>query len=546
MYAGHMPALSLLRTLKTLFLRLDGLAFAFAKSQKLNEIRLAKDALRRRFVSDCAGSVVLLFGLTLIPLMGFVGGAIDYANAYNTRSKLQSALDAAARAVGRKMDEGAGQDGAKATGMDVLKANLGDDFPAGYSADFDIQLDTVTATGGLNVDTYILGVLGIDHFPVAVSSTINIAAGTYEVALVLDNSGSMAGSKIADLRTAATSLTNILYANQHSSDHVMMSLVPFAASVNVGTQYANASWMDTIGRSSIHAEHFDSAVTRWDMFNALSNASWRGCVEVRPAPHDVTDTTPTAGDDNSYFVPLFAPDEPDTSGYLNSYISDEEGSCDPDTSEGDGHERQSRTCKYSGENADTSLNYGTRRGPNHMCDSQPIRPLTNNSSAIVDAIEDMNAYGGTNIHDALMWGWRTLSPAAPFDEGKPYDDSDNTKIMILMSDGANWHSSRSNHNQSWYTAYGYHTEDRLGSPSGATSALRSTMNVRTAQACTNAKTAGILIYTVALEVSDSTTIGMLRDCATSPGRFFELDDSGNLEAVFEAIANEISKLRIAD
>ena len=43
------------------------------------------------------------------------------------------------------------------------------------------------------------------------TSIVNIAGGTFEVALVLDNSGSMSGSRISDLKTATKNLTNILF-----------------------------------------------------------------------------------------------------------------------------------------------------------------------------------------------------------------------------------------------------------------------------------------------------------------------------------------------
>ena len=208
-------------------------------------------------------------------------------------------------------------------------------------------------------------------------------------------------------------------------------------------------------------------------------------------------------------------------------------------------ERQSRSCKYDGEDADIGLAFGSRRGPNHLCDSEPIQALTDNSGEISTAINAMEAYGGTNIHEAVMWGWRLLSPGEPFTEGEPYTQENHTKIIILMSDGQNWHGSLSTHNESWYSAYGYHAEDRLNSPSGSTDTLRATMNERTAQACVNAKGAGIVIYALALEISDETTEDMLRECASGASRFFTVDDSDALDDVFQAIAEEISKLRIS-
>ncbi|MCK5495755.1 MAG: hypothetical protein KAI80_05040, partial [Hyphomicrobiaceae bacterium] len=160
-----------------------------------------------------------------------------------------------------------------------------------------------------------------------------------------------------------------------TSDKVAMSVVPFSGSVKVGTQYATAAWMDQTGQSSIHKEHFDSNVTRWQLFSALNNVSWAGCVETRPTPNDVTDTPATGGD--TMFVPLFAPDEPNKSGYKNSYISDDKGNCPSGTSRGSNDVRQRRTCKYNGENASTSNVGATRKGPNHMCDSQALTTLTN-------------------------------------------------------------------------------------------------------------------------------------------------------------------------
>ena len=328
--------------------------------------------LGRKFGADRSGAVILLFGLTLIPIMGFVGGAIDYANAYNVRSKLQNALDSAALAAGRELFTSANESNAQLAAMKVLDLNLGPDFPAGLTVNFSFTGDVVTATADVDVKTYILGILGIDIFPVGAMSTINISGGTFEVAMVLDNSGSMAGNKMSNLKNAAEDLVDILFSNQSSSEYITIGLAPFAATVNVGTQYANASWMDQTGASSIHSENFDTNVTRWDRFNALNNVSWGGCVEVRPSPHDVDDTPPTGGD--SMIVPLFAPDEPDKNGYYNNYLDDDDGSCS--VSGGSNYNRQRRSCKYDGENANTSLSNGTRKGPNHLCDSPPLQTLT--------------------------------------------------------------------------------------------------------------------------------------------------------------------------
>ncbi|MEM8744474.1 MAG: TadE/TadG family type IV pilus assembly protein, partial [Pseudomonadota bacterium] len=380
-----------------------------------------------RFRKDRAGAVALLFGLTVIPVIAFAGGAIDYANAYRLRVKLQNALDSATLAVGREVDAGTNSGVARQVGVDVLSANLGSGFPAGYAAEFSIDGTMVTGTASLDVPTYLLGVIGRDQFNIGTTSIVNVSNGTIEVALVLDNSGSMGGAKIADLRDAARSLTEILFAAQRDTSGVSIGLVPFAGAVNVGTQNANARWMDTTGQSSIHFENFDSrARTRLQLFNAMRNTSWGGCVEVRPSPHDVTDSPPSGGD--SQFVHYFAPDEPDgrdsrnSSSYTNNYLNDDGGSCGRPPNNETQEQAQEKTCKYNNASSNSSS-----RGPNYRCTSQPILPLSENEGEIVGAINRMGANGMTNIHDALMWGWRVLSPGEPFTEGRSYNDATNRK-----------------------------------------------------------------------------------------------------------------------
>jgi Flp pilus assembly protein TadG len=496
-----------------------------------------------RFAADRSGAIVLLFGLTLVLILGFVGGAIDYANAYRYRAKIQNTLDSAALAAGREIDVGSSNSTAKQVAQDVFKANLGPGYVSSASMNLDIDDGVVTANADLNVDTQILGVLGISQFQVGATSKVNVSGGTFEVALVLDNSGSMSGSRISDLKTASVSLTDILFGAKTTSNRVSMSVVPFSASVNVETQHSTAAWMDQTGQSSIHKEHFDSNVTRWQMFSALNNVSWAGCVETRPTPNDVTDTPATGGD--TMFVPLFAPDEPNKSGYKNNYISDDNGNCPEGTSGGTNDTRQRRTCKYYGENASTSNTGATRKGPNHMCDSQSLTTLTNTKSTVQSAINSMVAKGYTNIHHGIMWGWRSLSPDAPLDEGKPYNEPYHAKIMIVMTDGANTFPTSSKHNQSWYSSYGFHKQGRLGASSNSTSSMRSAMNGKTALSCTNAKAAGIIIYTIAFSISDPTTVNMLRDCATSPAYALTINNGSALVATFEAIAHDINKLRIS-
>ena len=54
-----------------------------------------------RFFSDRRGGVAPMFALCLIPLIGFVGAAVDYSHANSLKAKLQAALDATALAMAK-------------------------------------------------------------------------------------------------------------------------------------------------------------------------------------------------------------------------------------------------------------------------------------------------------------------------------------------------------------------------------------------------------------------------------------------------------------
>src|SRR6478735_10609289 len=52
--------------------------------------------LLRSFRRDARGNIAVTFGLAAIPLIGFVGAAVDYTRANNARSAMQAALDSTA------------------------------------------------------------------------------------------------------------------------------------------------------------------------------------------------------------------------------------------------------------------------------------------------------------------------------------------------------------------------------------------------------------------------------------------------------------------
>jgi hypothetical protein len=90
------------------------------------------------------------------------------------------------------------------------------------------------------------------------------------------------------------------------------------------------------------------------------------------------------------------------------------------------------------------LNARMQQGPNASC-PPALMPLTNNRTPLDTLVANLRTYGsgGTNTAEGLAWAWRAISPGAPFDEGRPYTDRENRKIIVLMTDGANFVSTQS-------------------------------------------------------------------------------------------------------
>jgi Flp pilus assembly protein TadG len=518
----------------------------------------------RRLIRDERGAVLPMFTVAVVSLLLVTAVGIDYGNALVTKQKLISAADAAALAVGA--EPGLTQDEANAKGEAFIRAHYPDtDF--GDLIDFSVvptgsKVDvTVTA----RIPTTFLKVAAIDTLDITVHSQVLRQQRDLEVVMALDNTGSMAECsgrrctpKIDQLKTAANKLVDILFGNDTTSEHVKIGLVPFSAAVNIGTDKLGKGWLDETGASFLQDEDIDlpSNVTLLGLFNKMKSTSWDGCVRARLTPGgtdlDLTDTPPGSGD--TLWVPYFAPDEPDSGGYTNSYLT--YSTCG-------GHNQPNCTTSiraadqrnYSHYNGKTPSGAGL--GPNFNCVPQKIQPLTNVKSTITTAIAGMAAKGSTVIPTGLGWGWRVLSPTEPYTEGAPYTDERVAKVLILLTDGRNQVEATNGHNHSFYSAYGYAAAGHLGNTSGAQT--RDVLDQKTTALCNAIKAnkddiaddQDVYIYTITLEVEDSSARTLMQSCATPPADcpgekcYYDSPSGSDLEDAFENIALGLNKLRVA-
>jgi Flp pilus assembly protein TadG len=263
----------------------------------------------RRFARDQRGNFAMMMVIATVPILGGLALAVDYSELSRQRQIVLNALDAAAVATGAHIISGsvssadpvAYETAIKKYAQDFFVANLGPVKPTNTTLSVALPNNnagggTLKLTAGLKYEPYFLPAFTELIGQPRDQSTVNVAAksevrlkNTLEVALVLDNSGSMAeyGSgtgqqRIVLLKAAAKQLVETM-ANQAAMmkqvpKPVQFGLVPFAASVNVGRTNANAGWMDTDGLSPVHHENFDwttlSATTFPEKYAEFAGGAW--------------------------------------------------------------------------------------------------------------------------------------------------------------------------------------------------------------------------------------------------------------------------------
>jgi hypothetical protein len=240
------------------------------------------------------------------------------------------------------------------------------------------------------------------------------------------------------------------------------------------------------------------------------------------------DTTPSSGTPDTRWVPYFSPDGPDGSAYsgYDTYISD--------GISGNQDTRLRNSAKYVGKAVNN---------PNGDCNLQTILPLTNNKTLLKSYVNGMIANGYTHIAIGAAWGWRTLSPNAPYTEGVAYGDEDWQKALVLMTDGLNTVQSNNTFHKSEYTAYNYLIRSQLGTTNAAQA--ETNQDQRTALVCERIKAAGIRVYSILLMENSTRAKNLMKACATNPSLYFESPSANDLKKVFQAVANDLSNLRLS-
>ena len=353
-------------------------------------------SLLRRFVGNRDGGVGPMLALAVLPLFGFVGAAIDYSRAASTRTAMQASLDASALMLSK--DAQTIPDLAQKA-SDAFKANF--TRPEAYDVQVASQFSqpaegtfSLKLTASAKVNTLFSKLLGQSTIALSATSEVLWGIKKLNLALVLDNTGSMQSSaKMTNLKTAAHNLLTTLKNAAKTDGDVKIAIVPFATDVNAGTGNVNATWIDWTDWEAANGQCSNnsystksSCQSHGKVWTPDPHSTWNGCVYDRDQNNDVANTPTLAGAPATLF-----------------------------------RAHQAGNCPAA------------------------AMPLSTDWTALNAKIDQMTPAGNTNVTIGLAWGFQMLSPVAPFNAPAPAEDLD--KVIILMTDGDNtqnrWSTSNS-------------------------------------------------------------------------------------------------------
>jgi Flp pilus assembly protein TadG len=196
------------------------------------------------FLRDRQGSILPMFALSLVMLCGTVGLSVDGARVYGAKQKLQAAVDSAVLAAARRAMADGDTDDVTEAFERFLAATLVDPEIRLRSTTADLSVPRrVSAEIVADVSTLFMPVLGLETVEIRVGSSAAFTFTRLEIALALDNTGSMLGAKLDALKISAKRMVEDLLDKAPNTGDTRFALVPFAQYVNVGTGNRNAPWI---------------------------------------------------------------------------------------------------------------------------------------------------------------------------------------------------------------------------------------------------------------------------------------------------------------
>ena len=519
------------------------------------------------------GNVAITFALATLPIIATVGFAVDYSHANSVKVAMQSALDSTALMLSK---EAATDTSAQ------LQQNAVKYFTALFTRPEATNVSIVasyTSSGGTSllvngsavVPTALLGIIGYSNITVSGSSTAKWGSNMLRVALVLDNTGSMADDgKMTALISATKSLLTQLQSAATNNGDVYVSIVPFVKDVNLdpsnynsdyiywGTAPGpnpnnlgapiqdpmlsdNSSWDANYGTCSISGKSPRSACLQQSScsisgYNTQSSCTGAGACSNAAETTLVSCTTKKACSNSKFTTKTSCQNNGGTWGFgtwttgvwtsatwtpyahndpahgWNGCVMDRGNSTSPDTT----NNYDTNAASPSSSPLVTSSLYPAEQ---YSCCPQAVMGLNYNWSGMTSLVNNMSPNGNTNQAVGLQLGWMSLVGGGPFTVPAMQSGYTYSQVIILLTDGLNTQDR-------WYTS-------------------QSSIDARQTLTCNNIKSAGITLYTIQVNTGGDPTSSLLQSCASTSDKFYLLTSASQIITAFTAIGSNLTQLRVA-
>jgi Flp pilus assembly protein TadG len=196
---------------------------------------------RARFAGAEHGNIAVIFAIALVPVLSFVGAAVDYT--VQAPSSMQAALDSTALMLSKDLSSGA-----------------------------------------------------ITTSQISTKATAYFQRAVHRHLCVAECHGHR---KMSAMQTAAKNLVDQLSALAKTNGDVYISIVPFAKDVNVGASNCSQYWGDFTdwdaanGNNTCTARDSNNHCTS-STWTPANHNTWTGCVVDRDQDYDTKNTAPTS------------------------------------------------------------------------------------------------------------------------------------------------------------------------------------------------------------------------------------------------------------
>lgn len=187
------------------------------------------------------GVMLVLFAILLPAVLGFAAMAIDVGYWYLLRAELSKSVDAAALAAAKNVGKTSILNSiVKEVGLENFsRSPLGSGLSPTFVGTQDAANQTYSVTGTVTAPRWFAYFMG----PLTITKTAKVKMKRKEVVLVLDRSGSMSGTDMTNLKTAATGFVNN-FVNTQQFDK--LGLVTFSYMGRVDVPLATNSVSDLL------------------------------------------------------------------------------------------------------------------------------------------------------------------------------------------------------------------------------------------------------------------------------------------------------------